>query len=102
MKSILADIALKETADGGKTIPITGPIYSCPVFFDDIAALANSGWDCRILIGEHGEPIPPGGGAHAVAIVFLSPEIVLPHMKVGVTFTLWEGRTIGSGTVVEV
>jgi hypothetical protein len=55
-----------------------------------------------MLLPEHGEPIRPGGAVGEIALLFLSANEVLPHMRAGVRFSLWEGRTIGSGTVVRV
>lgn len=35
-------------------------------------------------------------------VQFLVPEAALPHFPVGTTFTVWEGRVIGNGRVLEV
>jgi hypothetical protein len=43
-----------------------------------------------------------GETADELALTFLSADEVLPHMRPGVTFTLWEGKTIGRGTVLRV
>jgi hypothetical protein len=40
------------------------------------------------------------GSAAQVPIKFLSPELIVPSLVLGAEFTLWEGRTIGDGTVV--
>lgn len=35
-------------------------------------------------------------------VQFLVPEAALPHFPVGAAFTVWEGRVIGNGRVLEV
>jgi len=35
-------------------------------------------------------------------VQFLVPEAALPHFTVGTAFTVWEGRVIGNGRVLEV
>jgi hypothetical protein len=62
--------------------------------------LADSRWDCRILVAEHGDPILQGRAAKHIALAFPSPEVVLPHLRPGTRLTLWETRTIGTGIVV--
>lgn len=72
------------------------------MFFETVPELQAHGYDCRMLVSEHGEAIPPGGAVDEIALLFLSADEVLPHMRPGVRFSLWEGKTIGSGTVVRV
>ena len=83
MKRVIANIRLLPTSGGGPE-------------------LEAHGYDCRLLLDETGQPVPPGGAVDGVAMVFLSPDDVIPHMHAGVQFLLWEGKTIGSGTVVRV
>lgn len=35
-------------------------------------------------------------------VQFLVPEAALPHFPVGAKFSVWEGRVIGNGRVLEV
>ena len=35
-------------------------------------------------------------------VQFLFPEAALPYFSVGTSFTVWEGRVIGNGRVLEV
>ena len=102
MKRVIATIRLARTEEGGRSQPIPVMTFGCPVFFEGVPALSAHGYDCRMLVTEVGNPISPGATVSEIALLFLSTDEVLPHMKPGVTFTLWEGGTIGSGTVVRV
>jgi hypothetical protein len=55
-----------------------------------------------LLVPEIGVNLRPGSISDEVPIVFLSEDEVLPHLKPGATFTLWEGKTIGTGTVLRI
>lgn len=102
MKRVIARISLARTEEGGRRTPISVAIYSCPVFFEGVPELCAHGYDCRIAVSEIGRPISPGDTVDEVALAFLSADEVLPFMRHGVTFTLWEGKTIGRGTVLRV
>ena len=97
---IFARITLRPSAQGGRSGPIL-PVrdFGCPVFFKDIPALAAHGYDCRLRVRQLGKAIDPGATAENVPIAFLSPAEVLPHLRVGTKFDLWEGRPIGEGEV---
>lgn len=51
---------------------------------------------------EYGRQIFPGEKADEIALIFLSEDIVLPHLRPGVKFFLWEGKLIGEGTVLRI
>jgi hypothetical protein len=102
MNEVIARIRLRRTEDGGRSTPIPPTTFGCPLFFEGIPELSHHGYDCRMFIGEHGRPILPGTTADGIALVFLSPDEVLPHMKPGVTFSIWESKIIGRGEVVRV
>jgi len=93
---IQARIRLLATAEGGRRGPIGTDHreYRCPVGLDDAF------FDCR-LVTLDSSAVQPGSSAD-VFIEFLSPELVLPHVAVGKEFTLWEGRTIATGTVMRI
>lgn len=103
MKTILARITLISTVQGGRRSPIT-PLrdFGCPVFFKNIPELADHGYDCRLLVHEAGTEILPGGSEENVAMAFLSPEKVMPHIRVGTKFDLWEGKVIGAGEITAI
>jgi len=100
MKRVTATISLARTEEGGRRTPISAATYGCPVFFEGVPELSAHGYDCRMSFSGLGRPIAPGDTIHEVALTFLSADEVIPHLKPGVTFTLWEGRPIGRGTVV--
>ncbi len=100
MKIAMAKIQLKSTEEGGKISPVgLGDNYGCPVFFKDVAALSNHGWECRLLLKRLKRTIAPGETAENVAVAFLSPDEVFQHLRVGMRFKLWEGGEIGEGEI---
>jgi hypothetical protein len=100
MKYIVAKIQLLSTDRGGRRQPLPSQRFGCPVLFENLPALSGIGYDCRLMVDEWGEEIRPGDVVERIRIVFLSPDEVLPHMRPGVKFSLWEGRTIGFGEVL--
>jgi hypothetical protein len=102
MMRVIARIALKGADEGGRRTPISVATYGCPVFFENIPELSAHGYDCRMLVSEFAKEIRPGTTVSEIALMFLSEDEVLPHMKPGVSFRLWEGKIIGSGTVVRI
>jgi hypothetical protein len=102
MKRVIARISLLRAEEGGRRTPISVGTYGCPVFFQGVPELSPNGYDCRMSVSELGKPISPGDTVDEIALAFLSQDEVLPYMKPGITFTMWEGKTIGSGTVLRV
>ena len=90
----IVDVELLSTTDGGRRVPTPATFLGCPFGVD------GEYFDCRLLFWETG-PLSPGASAR-VPVVFLSPALVIPRIHPGKSFTLWEGKTIGHGTVVEV
>ena len=90
---LVADIELLLSSEGGRHAPISGPFYGCPLGF------GGEYFDCRLDLTEVGA-IAPGGHAR-VPVKFLSRDLIVPRLCVGAEFTLWEGKTIGRGTVVQ-
>jgi hypothetical protein len=102
VKRVIATIRLARTQEGGRRTPIGGPTYACPVFFEGVPQLAANGYACRILLPEGVTTIAPGDTIAEIPLLFLSPDEVIPHIRPGVSFTLWEGKTIGRGVVVRI
>lgn len=103
MKIAIARIKLKSTEEGGKNLAIgRGGDFSCPLFFKDVAALSEHGYDCRLLLKRIGCTISPGETAEKIPLVFLSQEEVFKHLQVGVRFYLWESGEIGEGEITEI
>jgi len=90
---VRARIRLFTTAEGGRKGPILGPWFGCPTRIQDRY------FDCRL------QAVPPGpialGETVEVQLQFLCPELALPLLALGQPFALWDGRTIGEGTVLE-
>src|SRR2546423_750063 len=90
---ILADIELLTTDSGGRSTTLSAQSYGCPLGFE------GAYFECRLDLSEVG-PLDPGDRAR-VPIRFFHPELILPRLTRGSEFTLWEGKTVGRGTVVE-
>lgn len=91
---VIAEIELLTTDEGGRRTVLTAEQYGCPFSFE------GEYFECRVDLSAVG-PLAPGGRARA-PIRFFHPELVVPRLSPGASFTLWEGRTIGRGKVVEV
>lgn len=102
LRHVFARIRLKTPADGGRTQALPRGGFGCPVFFEGIPELSEHGYDCRFVPSEVTHSMNPGQVAEEVAIQFLSWEEVRPHLKPGVRFTLWEGRSIGEGEITRI
>jgi hypothetical protein len=90
---ILAEVHLLPTENGGRRGPTPADKFGCPV------GIGSEFFDMRIDLSGIGS-LSPGQTAR-VPIKFLRPDFVLPLLRVGSEFTLWEGRTIGHGRVIE-
>ena len=89
---IIAHIVLHNTNDGGRSIPTPSHQFRCPLKIEEEL------FDCALLLQGSLRP----GDEATVPIVFLSPKIVLPLLRVGSRFALWERGEIGVGTVEEI
>lgn len=69
-------------------------VFGCPIGF------AGVFFDMRMDLRVVG-PLHPGMSAK-VPIRFLRPDLIMPLLHQDDTFTLWEGRTIGSGRVLQI
>jgi hypothetical protein len=52
------------------------------------------------MMRQYGKEIQPGDTVRDIEIKFLSPDEVLPHIRTGTKFDLWESGLIGEGEVV--
>lgn len=102
MPKITVKITLLRSDQGGRVQPLPAGRFGCPVFFNDVPELSDHAYDCRFSISEQGRHVAPGETVENIEARFLSPDIVLPHMRPGIRFTLWEGKPIGQGLVVAV
>ena len=88
------DLELLPTEHGGRSLPTPDTFLGCPFVFE------GELFDCRLDFSDIG-PLNPGARAR-VPVVFLSPALIVPRLRRGSSFTIWEGRPIGQGAVVEV
>lgn len=80
-------------AEGGRSAAVEGQHYHCPLFVD------GQGFDCRLLLDGKKLEL---GIEYEVPVKFLFPELALPKLEVGKEVSLWEGRTVAHGVVVNV
>ena len=90
---IFAEVRLFPTQDGGRRGPTPAEVFGCPLNYK------GKFFDMRLDLSEVGSLSP--GSTTRVPLAFLSPGLILPRLSIGSQFTLWEGRTIGEGTVLE-
>lgn len=102
MKRVITKLHLFSTEEGGRSKPLPTCKFGCPIYFESVPELSGSAYDSRILVNELREAIVPGGTFEEVAIAFLSEDLVVPFLKAGVKFKLWEGKIIGIGEVVRI
>ena len=88
--SVVLRVHLFRTEVGGRQQKIADK-YGRPV------EIGGELFDCRMSVGHEG--IAPGEAAD-VRAQFLSPDLVLPLLRVGDELRLWEGRWIGTATVL--
>jgi hypothetical protein len=91
-------VQFASPAQGGRSRPVgeteRWEFYSCPLFVTDV----NHGFDVRMHSSVH--PLL-FGRSYEVEADFLSPDEASMYFVRGKTFTMWEGRTIGFGEVLE-
>lgn len=87
---IRATITLLPTEQGGRRSGLpSGAEYRT------VLGAGGEHFSARFIVENALEP----GGSTDVEIQFLFPEAALPKFPVGATFTIWEGRDIGTGRV---
>ena len=92
---------------------VIAEITLAPTESDGRLSSISSG-ECRGVLGvgeQHfsvrwfvptSSPLTPGGRSGTFGVQFLAPEAALPYFPVGTSFSVWEGRDIGSGVVLRV
>jgi len=101
MMKAIARIRFLSAEEGGRSQPIPLMNLSCPVFFQNIPELSKHGYDCRVLVLEHGAEIVPGELVENLGMLFLYPHDVFPFIKPGTKFSLWEAGTIANGEIMD-
>ena len=91
---IVVEITLLQTEVGGRKSPILQGEYR------GVLGVGEEHFSVRLFV-----PLEDGiapGQVQQFGVQFLVPQAALPHFPIGVSFTLWEGRVIGHGQVIEV
>ena len=79
--------------EGGRSQAAGGRTFGCPMFID------GEGYDCRLLLEGL---VLQTGKLYEVPVKFLRRDYADARLHVGNPITLWEGRTIASGTISRV
>lgn len=102
MKRAIAKIRFLTTEEGGRKCPVPLMNLGFPVFWKNLPALSQHGWDCRLLVPEHGAEIMPGETVEELGMIFLSPDVIFSNIHSGVRFSLWEGGTVAHGEIIRI
>ena len=92
---IIAEIMLSPTEEGGRLSSITDGVYR------GVLSVAAGLFSVRWFVPTS-TSLVPGGRSGTFGVQFLAPEPALPSFPVGTSFSLWEGRDIGSGVVLQI
>ncbi|GGY85906.1 hypothetical protein ACFFTM_16920 [Pseudoduganella plicata] len=89
----LITLRFLSSEEGGRLQPAGGRTFGCPMIID------GEGYDCRLLLD--GLVLQPGK-LYEVPVKFLRRDYADERLHVGTPITLWEGKTIASGTISRV
>jgi hypothetical protein len=96
---IVARLYLLRTDEGGRKTPFGGPRASF-----DFGGRDNDGTHmfniCSIDYGTHSEINL--GEEITITLEPISPDLVRPFIEVGNTFSMWEAKITGQGTVLDI
>jgi hypothetical protein len=93
----LIRVRFLTSAQGGRNFDLVASNYGCPLFVD---GLEDRGFDCRFVLSQ--AACIELGNEYEIEIKFLEPDKALAALEKGSRITLWEGRTIATGNVVEI
>lgn len=91
---IIVEITLSTTESGGRTAPIQQGEYR------GILSVGEDSFSVRFFVPLKNGMTP--SQTQRFGVQFLAPEAALQFFSVGTNFTVWEGRVIGHGKVLEV
>jgi len=92
--NIIAKVYLYPTDEGGRQGPTPSNYIGFPLEFE------GSYYDCRLLLDDIGSISP--GETVEVPIIFLYSELIVPKLKIGSKFRLWERGFKGDGVVLDI
>ncbi|MEW9900965.1 hypothetical protein ABWL39_20285 [Chitinivorax sp. PXF-14] len=90
---IVVEITFLSTEEGGRQGQILGGEYR------GILGVGNEHFSVRFFVPLEGSTL---GSVQRFGVQFLVPQAALPHFPVGASFSVWEGKVIGHGKVLEV
>jgi hypothetical protein len=92
----IIEIRFKTTSEGGRTMPIglsKVPFYACPLLANEQA------FDCRIFLDGK---LLELGKIYELPVKFMNSEFALSLLSVGEHLTLWEGKEVADGKILEI
>ncbi|MDR6872193.1 hypothetical protein J2Y55_003209 [Bosea sp. BE125] len=89
----LIEIRLLTPDQGGRQTPIVGEYFGCPLY------VKGRAFDCRLFL--EGKSIEFGRSC-LIRVKFLIFEDAKPFLKIDGQISLWEGKTIATGRIVEI
>lgn len=90
---VIINVRFKTADEGGRKTALVGNFYSCPLFVD------GEGFDCRVFLGDQKIEL---GEWYRLPVKFLNRDFVVPKLMPGKPITLWEGKDVANGEVLEV
>jgi hypothetical protein len=91
MPDAFLKVRFKTSSEGGRSTPIRGEFYACPMFVE------GEGFDCRLLLAGVTLEL---GQWYEVPVKFMNKDLIVSKLKVGTTVSLWEGKDIAEGEVL--
>jgi hypothetical protein len=93
---VSARIRLFSKQEGNpKHFPICPPLYECPLYYND------QYYDCQLILDKYDQPVELGTSFEA-PVKLKWPQAILPKLKSGDSFCLWEDGIIGEGKITAV
>ncbi len=90
-----SEVRFLTPEENGRQTDVEGNFYSCPLFFQ----LDKTGFDCRLILS--GRKIKLGEKCLA-DVKFLNRSNANNFIRKDASISLWEGRFVAEGKIVEV
>lgn len=92
---VIAEITLAPTESDGRLSSISSGEYR------GVLGVGAQHFSVRWFVPTSSALVPCGRSG-TFGVQFLVPEAALPYFQLGTSFSVWEGRDIGSGVVLRV
>jgi len=89
----IIEVRFMTAEEGGRKTPVGGPFYACPLFVE------GQGFDCRLLLEGRCLEL---GNVYEVPVKFMNSELALAKLAKGTGISLWEGRSVATGRILEI